>query len=49
MGKILPETGRGTMRSMVEGARRLAHFPADGPLHHAACGVAVPLSVPGRI
>jgi general secretion pathway protein G len=29
-GKILPGTGRGTMRSMVEGAPRAAR----GPLHH---------------
>jgi hypothetical protein len=33
--ELLPGTGRGTMRSMVEGARLLAP-PALGPLHHAA-------------
>jgi hypothetical protein len=43
----LPVTGRGTMRSMVEGqARRSASSRV--PLHPAASGVAVPLPVPGR-
>jgi hypothetical protein len=53
--KILPGTGRGTMRSMVEGARHplLTHVnssrvslgaPSTTPLR-----VAVPLPVPGRI
>jgi hypothetical protein len=32
---FLPGTGRGTMRSMVEGAR-LHTGPTLGPLHHAA-------------
>jgi hypothetical protein len=32
--KFLPGTGRGTMRSMVEGAR-LSAATAVGPLHHA--------------
>jgi hypothetical protein len=31
---FLPGTGRGTMRSMVEGAR-LSAAPTPGPLHHA--------------
>jgi hypothetical protein len=34
LAKILPGTGRGTMRSMVEGAR-LSAAAAPGPLHHA--------------
>ncbi len=45
--KVLPGTGRGTMRSMVEGALRLAQrswrAPSTTPLR-----VAVPLPVPGR-
>jgi hypothetical protein len=45
---ILPGTGRGSMRSMVEGERnkRCAqpHAPSTTPLR-----VAVPLPVPGRI
>jgi len=36
------------MRSMVEGARLMAQRPDDSPLHHAVCGVAVPLPVSGR-
>jgi hypothetical protein len=32
---LLPGTGRGTMRSMVEGAR-VSAAPAQRPLHHAA-------------
>jgi hypothetical protein len=32
---LLPGTGRGTMRSMVEGAR-LSAAATLGPLHHAA-------------
>jgi len=32
--QILPGTGRGTMRSMVEGARR--PLRTWGPLHHRA-------------
>jgi len=33
--KILPGTGRGTMRSMVEGGLRPG-VRVEGPLHHAA-------------
>jgi len=33
--EILPGTGRGTMRSMVEGAHRLTTSTV-GPLHHSA-------------
>jgi hypothetical protein len=33
---ILPGTGRGTMRSMVEGAHRHPPRCWDSPLHHAA-------------
>jgi hypothetical protein len=33
--RLLPGTGRGTMRSMVEGAR-LSAASAPGPLHPAA-------------
>jgi hypothetical protein len=49
--QFLPETGRGTMRSMVEGHRRsrlTSLYPAmrHVPLHHP-CGM-VPLPVPGR-
>jgi hypothetical protein len=33
---ILPGTGRGTMRSMVEGAILLAQHRGASPLHHAA-------------
>jgi len=46
--KFLPGTGRGTMRSMVEGSENLharcARDPSTTPLR-----VAVPLPVPGRI
>jgi hypothetical protein len=52
--QILPGTGRGTIRRMVEG-----QVPHGGtstgrdtglvPLHPDACGVAVPLPVSGRI
>jgi hypothetical protein len=41
---ILRGTGRGTMRSMVEGGRDLLTAPSTTPLR-----VAVPLPVPGRI
>jgi hypothetical protein len=34
---ILPGTGRGTMRSMVEGGR-LSAASASGPLHHPSDG-----------
>ena len=36
LSEILPGTGRGTMRSMVEGVRPQATRLAEGPLHHAA-------------
>jgi len=36
--KVLPGTGRGTMRSMVEGASRPT-VRAKGPLHHATRGL----------
>jgi hypothetical protein len=45
--KILPGTGRGTSRRLVEGALRLLQIcaaPSTTPLR-----VAVPLPVPGRI
>jgi hypothetical protein len=48
IAKILPGTGRGTVRSMVEGAllRRCAswHSPSTTPLR-----VAVPLPLQGRM
>jgi hypothetical protein len=44
--KFLPGTGRGTMRSMVEGARA-SMLAALAPLHHRL-SAAVPLPVPGR-
>jgi len=48
-GKFLPGTGRGTMRSMVEGHYRQGTTPPHVPLHPAAFGVAVPLPRWGRI
>lgn len=44
--QILPGTGRGTMRSMVERSLHLCR--SLPPLHHALAR-AVPLPVPGRI
>jgi tRNA pseudouridine55 synthase len=35
--ELLPGTGRGTMRSMVEGGERSEHDEA-GPLHRTSCG-----------
>ncbi len=46
MAKLLPGTGRGTMRSMVEGAHA-SMLAALAPLHHRLTA-AVPLPVPGR-
>jgi tRNA pseudouridine55 synthase len=36
--KILPGTGRGTMRSMVEGAPRPTHHQMEAPLHRPSAG-----------
>jgi len=48
VAKLLPETGRGTMRSMVEGApgraQRLRRAPTTMPLR-----AMVPLPLQGRI
>jgi hypothetical protein len=44
--KILPGTGRGTIRRMVEGAR-LSAASTVSPLHRRFAPV--PLPVPGRI
>jgi hypothetical protein len=35
---VLPGTGRGTMRSMVEGIRLIAQRVETSPLHHSAGG-----------
>jgi hypothetical protein len=35
---ILPGTGRGTMRSMVEGGLHLAQRGSRDPLHRTTCG-----------
>ena len=45
--QILPGTGRGTIRRMVEGALRL--FPVCPAPSTTPLRVAVPLPVPGRI
>jgi hypothetical protein len=51
--EFLPGTGRGTMRSMVEGARRLLRFLNCSPgilLGAPSTSLRlVPLPVPGRI
>jgi hypothetical protein len=46
--KILPGTGRGTMRSMVEGVRH-QRIPLPGAPSTTSLRAAVPLPVPGRI
>jgi hypothetical protein len=46
--KILPGTGRGTSRRLVEGARR-ERLPSPGGPSTTPLRVAVPLPVPGRI
>jgi hypothetical protein len=47
--KILPGTGRGTSRTLVERACVRALRPAAAPLHRRRYASAVPLPVAGRI